>query len=102
MKDEEGNTLKSYDNHEGCMALPRNSVECGKNRSENESATPLESPHTIPDEPIPAPPNQTIDEELLKIAAENARKFSSENANGLIPLDFIKLGIEERRNKKPD
>ena len=28
MKDEEGNTLKSYDNHEGFMALPRNSVEC--------------------------------------------------------------------------
>src|SRR5215475_6428103 len=29
MKDEEGNTLKSCDNHGGLGTLPRNSVECG-------------------------------------------------------------------------
>jgi hypothetical protein len=27
MKDEEGNTLKSFGNHEGLKALPRNAVE---------------------------------------------------------------------------
>ena len=28
MKDEEGNTLKSYDNHEGLKTLPLNAMEC--------------------------------------------------------------------------
>jgi hypothetical protein len=28
MKDEEGNTLNSYDNHEGLKPLPRNAMEC--------------------------------------------------------------------------
>src|SRR5262247_3973080 len=29
IKDEEGNTLKSCDNHEGLKTLPRNAMECG-------------------------------------------------------------------------
>jgi hypothetical protein len=29
MKDEEGNTLKSCDNHGGLKTLPRNAMECG-------------------------------------------------------------------------
>jgi hypothetical protein len=33
MKDEEGNTLKSCDNHEGLKTLPRNAMECGAMRS---------------------------------------------------------------------
>ena len=28
MKDDEGNTLKSYDNHEGLKTLPLNAMEC--------------------------------------------------------------------------
>ena len=30
MKDEEGNTLKSCDNHGGLKTLPRNAMECEK------------------------------------------------------------------------
>src|SRR5215510_12491209 len=30
IKDEEGNTLKSCDNHEGLKTLPRNAMECEK------------------------------------------------------------------------
>src|SRR5712691_44962 len=41
MEHDEGNTLKSQDNHEGLRALPLNSVECGNSQHGLASLFPL-------------------------------------------------------------